>query len=252
MYENILKKFVPVPKIESFESYLFIGPHPDDIEVGCAPLITKLIEKGKKISFVIATDGRLGTTDPELFGDKLVKIREVEAIKSAQHLGVTDVKFLGFPDGGPYDVDSVAKAIGEQILRTKPDIVFAPDFKTRSECHSDHLKVGEAAINAVMMSGFCGWTKSFGKDTVHSVKAVALYFTDKPNSFVNISKYTQKRKECLTLFASQFSQTDLDTLEMYFKLREIGIGLRHFSCRSDGYRVLAAAHMHCLPEASKW
>lgn len=251
MYEKILKKFVPIPKIENFERYLFIGPHPDDIEVGCAPLVAKLISEGKKVAFVIATDGRLGTTNPDLVGDKLVEIRRKEALASAEYLGVTDVSFLGFFDGGPYDVDEMAKSIGKEIIRFAPDIVFTTDCKTRSECHSDHIKVGEASIKAVMMSGFCGWTKIFSEKT-HSVKATALYFTDKPNSYVKIKGFFNKRKECLSIFSSQFSESDIKTLSMYFNLRETGLGLKRCSGRSDAYRVLAAAHMHCLPEASKW
>ena len=43
----VLKFAVPVPKIESFERYLFVGPHPDDIEIGAGATAAKLAKKEK-------------------------------------------------------------------------------------------------------------------------------------------------------------------------------------------------------------
>ena len=58
----ILKKFVvPIPKVENFEHYLFIGPHPDDIEVGAGATVSRLVEMGKKVTYLIATDGCYGS-----------------------------------------------------------------------------------------------------------------------------------------------------------------------------------------------
>ena len=33
MFRTILKKVAPIPDLTAFERYLFLGPHPDDIEV---------------------------------------------------------------------------------------------------------------------------------------------------------------------------------------------------------------------------
>ena len=52
-----LKIAAPAPKVEEFSDYLFIGPHPDDIEIGCGATIARLTAAGKKVSFLILTDG---------------------------------------------------------------------------------------------------------------------------------------------------------------------------------------------------
>ena len=84
----ILKYAAPVPKIESFQRYLFVGPHPDDIEIGAGGAIAALRKMGKEISFVICTDGRYGMehapsgTTPE----ELIEIRKQESIASAKVL----------------------------------------------------------------------------------------------------------------------------------------------------------------------
>ena len=41
-----LKIAAPAPRIETFSKYLFIGPHPDDIEIGCGATAAKLAKQG--------------------------------------------------------------------------------------------------------------------------------------------------------------------------------------------------------------
>ena len=42
----------PLPKLESFDRYLFIGPHPDDIEIGAGATAAKLVQSGKAVAFL--------------------------------------------------------------------------------------------------------------------------------------------------------------------------------------------------------
>ena len=106
-----LRFAAPAPKVEAFDRYLFIGPHPDDIEVGAGATAAKLVAAGKQVCFLICTDGRYGlehapeSTTPEA----LIELRKAEAVASAKLLGVEDVRFLEFSDGGFYDchIDSL-------------------------------------------------------------------------------------------------------------------------------------------------
>lgn len=253
MINAILKKAVPIPKIMNYENYLFVGPHPDDIEMGCAPTIKKLVSMGKKVTFVIATNGCVGTTDRTLTREKLVKIRQEEALASAKTLGVTDVKFLDFDDGGLYKVEDMLVEICKVIIDLQPDVVFAPDDQVRSECHIDHIKVGTAVKYSLSGIPFHLFTTSIGREEIcNSVKALALYYTDKPNVYVPISKFFDARMVALKCHKSQFELVDLDQVNMYLKLRATFFGLRHFKGKCDGYRVYGPTHMHCFPEASKW
>ena len=95
----------PLPDLESFDRYLFIGPHPDDIEVGAGATAAKLAAAGKTVCFLVCLDGRFGLENaPAGTGpDELALLRTEEARHSARVLGVDDLRFLGLSDGGLYD-----------------------------------------------------------------------------------------------------------------------------------------------------
>lgn len=49
-----IKLASPLPELDSFNRYLFIGPHPDDIEIGAGATAAKLAESGKAVAFYAA------------------------------------------------------------------------------------------------------------------------------------------------------------------------------------------------------
>ena len=81
-----LRLAAPAPQVEAFDRYLFLGPHPDDIEIGAGATAAKLIAAGKQVCFLICTDGRFGLehaptgTAPE----DLIALRQAEALSSAK------------------------------------------------------------------------------------------------------------------------------------------------------------------------
>ena len=143
----ILKVAAPIPKIESFQRFLFVGPHPDDIEIGAGATAAKLVDMGKEVRFLVCIDGRFGTTNAPagLYGEKLVEVRKQEAMTSAKKLGVNDVHFMNFKDGGFYEQKDLIYALAKEVGDFAPDVIFAPDPCVTSECHIDHLNVGNAA-----------------------------------------------------------------------------------------------------------
>lgn len=252
MFRAILKRVAPIPSLTRYERYLFIGPHPDDIEVACAPTVRALTQAGKHVSFVILTDGRMGAIDPALFGDELVEIRKQEALASAKLLGVTNVTFLPFHDGAMYSVEDAACAVAKEIVRLRPDVVFAPDPNVISECHLDHIKTGMAVKTSMNMAPFASVMASIGGSGSHSIGALAFYYTDKPNSYVPVSKTFSARADALACHKSQFEEKMVSDICQYFLLRSIRLGLRKCKGKCDGYRALSPIHMHCFPEASEW
>ncbi len=252
MFRAILKRIVPLPKLTSYERYLFVGPHPDDIETACAPTVKTLTDAGRHVDFVVVTDGRMGSFDPALCGEPLVAIRQKEARASAALLGVTSVTFLPFHDGGMYPVEEAACAIAKEIVRLKPQVVFAPDPDVISECHADHVKTGLAAKMAAVMAPFASVMESVGASGSQPLEALAFYYTDRPNVYVPVSRAFGAREAALRLHPSQFDEKMVGDIVMYFRLRSVRFGLRRLCGKCDGYRALSPTHMHCFPEAAEW
>ncbi len=247
----IVKTAAPLPKIEGFESFLFIGPHPDDIEIGAGATAAKLAAMGKKVTFLICLDGRFGLdfapegTTPE----ELALIRKEESIAAAKVLGVTDVRFLDLCDGGLYSdkelYDAMAKAIGE----VKPRMIFVTDPCVSAECHQDHLAVGETARRLAFFAPFKEIMASHGADTA-PVEAIAYYMTGKPTRFVGSRRFFDKQLEAIRCHKSQYP-ADSDayrSLKLYLSIRSVDFGIRSFKGMAEGFRVLGRTHMHCLPE----
>lgn len=251
----ILKFAAPLPKIEEQTRFLFIGPHPDDIEIGAGATAAKLVDMGKEVRFLVCIDGRFGTTNaPEgLEGDKLVAVRKQEALDSAAKLGVSDVHFLGLKDGGFYEQKNLIVGIAKAVGEFQPDVIFAPDPCVNSECHRDHLNVGNAARQIACFAPYKEIMREYGTECA-PVKALAYYMTAKPTQYVKTSGYLKKQIDAIfTSHVSQFPEGcgDAQSIPLYLKLRSIDFGLRSLKGCAEGFRVLGVTQMHCLPEAGK-
>lgn len=248
-----LRFAAPFPKVDSFKRYLFVGPHPDDIEIGAGATVAALAAQGRSICFLVCTDGRYGTNNlkDDVSEKDLIAIRKDEAVRSAAALGVTDVRFLGLSDGGFYDQNELVKQIASVISSFQPDVIFAPDPSPASECHIDHLNVGKAVRTLAVNASNPGIMKKLGAEPC-PLQAVAFYMTARPNVYMKTTGFLKKQLDAI--FANHLSQypegcSDRYAIQLYLKLRAADFGLRSFHITAEGFRMLGTTHMHCLPEA---
>lgn len=251
----VLRAAVPVPQVEAYQKYLFIGPHPDDIEIGAGATAAKLIKAGKDVCFLICLDGRFGDGNaPKGMGrEDLVAWRRREARRSAAVLGVKNVRFLNLCDGGFYRQKELVRRIARVVGEFQPDVILAPDPCVSSECHADHLNVGKAARQVAYFAPYGGIMEGYGAGQA-SVQALAYYMTARPNRFVGTAGYgIQQRKAIFDCHKSQFPEGSEEgkSIALYLKLRSIEFGLRSGKGCAEGFRVLGVTHMHCLPEAGE-
>ena len=249
----VLKFAAPIPRPGGFQRCLFIGPHPDDIEIGAGATAARFAAEGKEVSFLICLDGRFGLenapagTTPEA----LAEIRREECRAGAAALGVTDLHFLGLSDGGLYDKEELLRGMARVIGELKPEILFAPDPFVASECHADHLNVGAAARELAFFAPFAEIMSARGAECA-PVRAIAFYMTARPNRYVGTSVFFGRQLEAIRRHESQFPKGSeaLRSVELYLKLRAVDFGLRSMKGHAEGFRVLGKTQMHCLPEAA--
>ena len=248
----ILSKAAPIPNLEGFSRYLFIGPHPDDIEIGCGATVSKLASRGKGISFLICLDGRYGLdfapegTTPE----ELVRIRQAESLESAKRLGVTDVHFLGLSDGGFYKIEDLRAAIAVAVGNIKPQVIFSVDPDVPNECHIDHLNVGQQSKIIANFASNKEIMSRYGAQTA-PVEVLALYMTAKPNRYIRTSGHIKKQLDAVfDVHLSQFPKgcAMAASITKYIKLRAFFFGLRALKGHAEGFRVMDGVRMHCFPE----
>lgn len=249
----ILHFAAPLPKLESFQRFLFLGPHPDDIEIGAGATAARFAAEGKEICFLICTDGRYGTDelDMSLQPEELAELRRWEARDSAAYLGVKDLRFLDFCDGGFYSEEDLCGEIARVIGDFQPDVIFAPDPDVGSECHPDHRNVGRSAKKLALFSGNAGIMERYGASAAQ-VQALALYMTAEANRFVGTTGYLDRQLSSVFDFhKSQFPEGcgAAKAIRLYLKLRAFDFGLRALHCTAEGFRVLDRTRMHCFPEA---
>ena len=252
---SVLRLAAPLPRIEQFERFLFLGPHPDDIEIGAGATAAKLAAAGKQVSFLVCIDGRYGLehapegTTPE----QLVEIRKAEAKASAKKLGVEDVRFLDLSDGGFYDFEELLRLTARIVGETKPQLIFAPDPDVSSECHVDHRRVGECAKTLAFFAPFREIMARYGAQSA-PVEALAFYMTAKPNRFVKTRGLLPRQMDAIfSCHQSQFPSGcgDAKSIALYLRLRSADYGLRTLSVSAEGFRVIGRTQMHCLPEADQ-
>ncbi len=249
-----LRFAAPAPKIEGFDRYLFIGPHPDDIEIGAGATAAKLAAAGKQVCFLICTDGRYGLenapagTTPEA----LIELRKAEAVASAKVLGVHDVRFLDFSDGGFYDFEALVRAAAQIVGEVNPQLILAPDPDVISECHVDHRNAGEAAKRLAFFAPYGEIMAQYGAEPA-DVKALAFYMTARPNRYVGTRGLLDRQLSAVLCHRTQFipESEAYKNVVLYLKLRAVDFGLRSLRGRAEGFRVLGQTQMHCLPEAGR-
>lgn len=131
---------------------LVVVAHPDDIDFGMAGTIATLTAAGTHVVYCLATSGEAGGPD-HLDRAELKARREAEQRTAAAHVGVTDVRFLGHPDGRVEATLALRRDISRVIRDVQPDLVLCHSSDRVWDrvyfSHPDHLAVGEATACAV-------------------------------------------------------------------------------------------------------
>lgn len=128
---------------------MVVSPHPDDAEFGVAGTVARLIREGKKVVYVICTNGNKGTDDINVKPEELAATREREQLAAAEVLGVSEVRFLHYPDQELEDSTEFRKELVRWIRHYRPEVVVTADPYRKYMWHRDHRIVGQVALDAV-------------------------------------------------------------------------------------------------------
>ncbi len=178
---------------------LAIGPHPDDIEIGCSGTLVKYKKKGHEIFLMVMTEGGMG-------GKEGIRKKEQEA--SAKILGVKKIYWGGYQDTQiPVDSQTVTRL--EKVLdEINPDMIFVNYME---DTHQDHRHLAKCTISA---------TRNMRNLLFYEVPTTVNF---NPNIFVSISSTYETKVGCLEAHASQISRTNIQGLSILDIARSFAI-----------------------------
>lgn len=222
---------------------LAFGSHPDDVELGCGATLAKEIAAGKKVGIVDLTRGELGTRGS-------AEIRDKEAAKAAEILGVSIRENLEFADGFFVNDKAHQLEVVKMLRKYQPEIVLCNAVEDR---HIDHAKGSKLVSDACFLSGLIKIdTKLDGKDTWQlpwRPKHVYHYIQWKnlePDFLIDVSGFIPKKIEAIKAYTSQFydpnskePQTPISTKTFFdsldYRAQDLGrlIGVQH----AEGFTV---------------
>lgn len=191
-----------------------IAAHHDDLEFGVSGTIAKWVSEGAQVTYVIITDGGSGSNEPGIIREELAQQRRVEQIEAGKAVGVTDIRFLGYPDGVLQPTLELRKALTRILRDVKPHRVIAQDptsvFVGEGYInHPDHRAAGEAAIYATFPSSE---TRPIFPELLdegyepHKVHELWLNLSMNPTHFVDISDHYDKKEASLRAHVSQLGE----------------------------------------------
>lgn len=128
---------------------MVVTPHPDDAEYGVAGTVARWTKEGKRVIYVVCTNGDKGSSDPNMTGEKIAEVRKKEQMAAADVLGVSEVIFLGHPDQGLEDTPPFRKQIVRLIRQYRPRLIVTADPYRRYIWHRDHRIAGQVVLDAV-------------------------------------------------------------------------------------------------------
>ncbi|MFT7646940.1 MAG: LmbE family N-acetylglucosaminyl deacetylase [Candidatus Poriferisodalaceae bacterium] len=143
------------PMPEDWSTALAVVAHPDDMEYGAAAAVARWTEQGKRIVYVLVTDGEAGisTMDPADVGP----LRRAEQVAACGKVGVDTVEFLGLADGLVVEGLKLRETLCELIRRHQPDVILSINFRESwggpSWNHADHRAVGRSLLDAARDAG---------------------------------------------------------------------------------------------------
>ena len=195
-----------------------ITAHPDDVDFSAAGTIAGWTGSGIKVAYCVITDGDAGGFDAAVPRDRIGPIRRDEQRAAGAEVGVSDVHFLGYPDGRLAVSFELRRDIARVIRQVRPQRVLcqSPDRNMVRiyASHPDHLAAGEAAMCAVYPDARNPFAYAELADLeAWAAPEVWVMGSERVNHYVDITESFGRKKAALRAHASQMEGIDdLDAL----------------------------------------
>lgn len=201
---------------DGLERVLAVMAHPDDVDFGCGGTMATWAAAGVEITYCIVTNGDAGGSDLDLPRSEMARIRQDEQRAAAAAVGVTDVRYLGYPDGRLYVTHELRRDISRVIREVRPQRVVGQSPERNWErvygSHPDHMAAGEATFAAVYPDSRNPFAhpELLNDEGLEPWSVPETWIAHGPNSdyYVDITDQFNTKVKALQAHASQTSHMD--------------------------------------------
>jgi bacillithiol biosynthesis deacetylase BshB1 len=176
---------------------LAIGPHPDDVEIGCGGTVALLGRAGHRVAILHLTRGEMGSRGT-------FEERKGEAERAADALGAAAVDFLDCGDGAFRAGEPEEDALIEKLRLYRPELILGPPPSDR---HPDHGRAHRLVQDACFYAGL----RRRGQGEPHRPAVVFHYMQHdpfEPRFIVDVTTTWEVKQTALAAYASQLYQAD--------------------------------------------
>jgi LmbE family N-acetylglucosaminyl deacetylase len=193
-----------------------IFAHPDDPEFVAGGALARWAAAGRKLIYVIITDGSKGSSDPTITTEALISTRQQEQRDAAHALDCEDVVFLPYEDAMLEPTMDVRRDLVREIRRYRPEIVvcFDPTVFWVGDAyiqHPDHRASGEAALAALFPAARDRLTfPELLAESLepHNVDDIYLASPANPNRWIDISETIERKIAAMAQHRSQVADPE--------------------------------------------
>jgi LmbE family N-acetylglucosaminyl deacetylase len=189
---------------------LVVTAHPDDVDFGAGGSVATWVKAGIEVAYCVATDGDAGGSDRSVSRADMSRIRQQEQRAAGAELGVSNITFLGFPDGRLAPTLDLRRDVSRAVRSFRPDrlVCQSPDrnWERIGASHPDHLAAGEAAACAAYPDA----RNPFAHPELleeglepYAVKEMWLMAAPQPNRAVDITDVFDRKVSALRRHESQ-------------------------------------------------
>jgi LmbE family N-acetylglucosaminyl deacetylase len=187
-----------------------VTAHPDDVDFGVAGSVAIWVKAGIEVAYCVVTDGDAGGIDRSVPRSTMAQLRRREQRSAAAELGVSNVTFLGYPDGRLSPSIELRRDVSRVVRQFRPDRLVAQSPERNWErigaSHPDHLAAGEAACCAAYPDA----RNPFAHPELleeglepHSVAELWLMASPRPNRAVDVTDVFDRKIAALRCHESQ-------------------------------------------------
>ena len=205
-----------MPEDAEVARILVIVAHPDDVDFGVAGTIAQWTDAGIDVRYCIVTNGDAGGSDPSISRADMGRLRQAEQTAAAKQVGVSELLFLGYPDGRVEATLELRKDLSRVIRMIRPDRVVCPsperNYIRMGISHPDHRAVGSAALDAVYPDSRnqFAFPELLAEEKLEpwTVREVWISASPQPTRYVDITDTFPRKMAALRSHASQIADAD--------------------------------------------